>query len=202
MPARCVQLTPAIPVILLLARPPAKPCHPADRAPLTTKVSDIMRKAISAAVAAIAAASPLTAPRRWRTPSHDATPGMPSVSTARGARRLRSTLPAAQSPAGRSTSGWSAKKISIRKIAAALAAAALTMGIVPILAAPVATAGPPCAVANNASDPACIDCGQKNGNGPYPCYVDSPGAQVTQAPIGGPQCDEASKYSGIKCPGQ
>lgn len=28
------------------------------------------------------------------------------------------------------------------------------------------------------------------------------GPQPSQAPIGGPMCDEASKHTGIKCPGQ
>jgi hypothetical protein len=157
-----------------------------------------MRKAIIAVVAAVAATSPFTASRRWRTRSHDAPPGMPSVSTSRGARRLHSVLPAAQSPAGRSKSGWSAKERSVRKIAAALAAAALTLVIVLILAAPVATAGPcdPSWEGANTGYQACRDCAMATPNDPYhrACYGGAPASvpprntpPPTRVPVQTPQ---------------
>jgi hypothetical protein len=171
-PARCHHTT-------AKARPPA-------RVPLTTKGSDNMRKAILAAVAAVAATSPFTASRRWHTRSHAAPPGMPSVPTARGARRLHSMVPTAQSPAGRSTSGWSAKKMSTGKMAAGLAAAALTMGIVPLLPAPVASAGPCTGYPSGGASAqiACAQCALGNYARLLACGYTPPAAppRQTQAP--------------------
>ena len=81
---------------------------------------------------------------------------------------------------GRSTSGWSVTKMFMGKMAAELAAAALMMGMVPILAASVATAGP-CDPGTMGPDPlhpfpACESCVQATVNDPYhrACYGGAP----------------------------